>query len=261
MLLRRITFALLALNIAVTVYSLVAVFFRLPLLFPTMPVGTLLAFWFAVFYIASQAGWRRAVLMAVIVFLTGLFFESIGVATGLIYGPYHYTDRLGVKFIGLVPYLIPAAWTMMMVPSYVIAAILVPRGWRGVSHVLGVAAIGGIVMTAWDVGMDPMMVYMGHWVWEVNGPYFGVPLLNFFGWWLTTFVALVIYQLAARQARGPSANSVPERWAVLAYIVTGSSVVLVELKVGLGGPALAGIFAMLPWAAMGWIAAGNRKAD
>ena len=47
-------------------------------------------------------------------------------ATGWVYGPYHYTDQLGPKFLGLVPYLIPVAWFMMSYPSFVIADRLVP---------------------------------------------------------------------------------------------------------------------------------------
>ena len=36
-------------------------------------------------------------------------------------------------------------------------------------------------MTAWDVGMDPMMVAAGNWIWETEGAYFGVPLQNYWG--------------------------------------------------------------------------------
>jgi uncharacterized membrane protein len=39
---------------------------------------------------------------------------------------YHYTALLGPKFLGLVPYLIPAAWFMMNYPSFVIAERLIP---------------------------------------------------------------------------------------------------------------------------------------
>ncbi|NTW35817.1 MAG: carotenoid biosynthesis protein, partial [Syntrophobacteraceae bacterium] len=42
-------------------------------------------------------------------------------------------------------------------------------------------------MTAWDVMMDPMMVRGQHRVWEADSAYFGIPLQNFWGWWLTTF--------------------------------------------------------------------------
>lgn len=43
-------------------------------------------------------------------------------------------------------------------------------------------------MTAWDAVMDPGMSASGNWVWEQGGAYFGVPLLNYAGWLLTTFI-------------------------------------------------------------------------
>ena len=80
---------------------------------------------------------------------------------------YHYTDKLGAKFLGLVPYLIPAAWFMMSYPSFIITDRLIPANWKRWQRILAVAAVGGLVMTAWDVIMDPIMVAGGHWVWDV----------------------------------------------------------------------------------------------
>ncbi len=36
-------------------------------------------------------GWKRVLIMLALTFGISLLFESIGVATGLVYGPYHYT--------------------------------------------------------------------------------------------------------------------------------------------------------------------------
>ena len=87
-------------------------------------------------------------------------FEQAGVETGLIYGPYHYTDRLGPK-LGHVPLLIPIAWFMMIYPSYVISNLIAdgqPDGTRGSSgRIAWLAFLGAMVMTAWDVAMDPIM--------------------------------------------------------------------------------------------------------
>ena len=96
-----------------------------PSQFPYTAVKTLLGFVFGSLHGSQRLGWLRAGMLAVLVFITGLAFESIGVATGVIFGPYHYTDLLGPKFLGLVPYLIPIAWFMMVYPSYVIADRLV----------------------------------------------------------------------------------------------------------------------------------------
>jgi uncharacterized membrane protein len=252
MTLRRVTFAFLFTYAVFTCYAMVLVVLKSPQPFPITPVSTLLAFGFAILHAIQREGPRRAMLLAVLVFLTGLTFESIGVATGLVYGPYHYSDALGVKFLGLVPFLIPLAWTMMMYPALVIADSLVPKELSQLKRVIAVAAVGGLVMTAWDVAMDPMMVQAGNWIWDVKGGYFGVPLQNYWGWWLTTFAALGIYQLAARGLKDRP-GGVPNQWAVWAYLFTGISCVFVDLALGLEGPALAGLFAVLPWVLIGFI--------
>jgi len=158
---------------------------------------------------------------------------------------------LGPKFLGLVPYLIAAAWFLMMYPSYVIADRLAGKKLTGWKRLLFMAAIGGLVMTAWDVGMDPMMVQAGNWVWEVEGAYFGVPLQNYWGWWLTVFTAFGLYLLLMRDKRLLD-NKRFDQLAILVYIVTGSANLLQAYFGGLGGPALAGFFAMLPWVITGW---------
>ncbi len=127
MTLRRLTFGFLFTYAVLACYGMVLAVLKSPQPFPLTPVTTLLAFCFSVLHAVQREGLRRAILLAVLVFLTGLVFESIGVATGLVYGPYHYSDQLGPKFLGLVPYLIPLAWTMMMYPSLVIADSLVSK--------------------------------------------------------------------------------------------------------------------------------------
>jgi uncharacterized membrane protein len=218
------------------------------------PLTTLLGLAFALTHAWYRGGLRAALTLFLVSFVISLSFESLGVATGLVYGPYHYTDKLGPLFLDLVPYIIPAAWFMMMYPALVIAERIAPPG-KGWKRALLVAALGGIIMTAWDVVMDPMMVSGGHWVWETGGPYFGIPLQNFWGWWLTTFCVFLIYWLFNR--RNPEkVEQQDDRLAVGAYLVTGLSSILVCLDPdapGLAGAALAGIFALSPWALLGWI--------
>lgn len=220
------------------------------------PIGTLLGLVFAFLHASHRRGWKDALLLAGLVFVISLTFESMGVATGWPYGPYHYTNMLGPKFLGLVPFLIPIAWFMTMYPSLVIADRLFPEpGWK---NMLLVSATGGVIMTAWDVVMDPMMVAGGHWVWENQGAFFGIPLLNFFGWWLTTFLAFLLY--LALRSRRVETNLSLDRLAVGSYAITTLTSVIICLFGGyLGGPGLAGLFATLPWIIMGWKASGVEK--
>ena len=250
---RKLLTILLILYTTLTAYTVLSFFVGISFQPIFTPLLSILSFGFAAIHGSLRMGWKKALLLLFLTFAVSLFFESLGVATGLVYGPYHYTDKLGPKFLGLVPYLIPVAWFMMTYPSYVIAARLVPAQssiwrWR-----LAVAGMGALIMTAWDLAMDPMMVAGEHWVWEVPGAYFGVPLQNYFGWWLTVFVAFMAFLLIARIKPGEDASTNSfDRLAVVSYAVTGLSSVIVDLQVGLGGPGLVGIFAMSPWIILGW---------
>ena len=113
------------------------------------------------------------------------------------------------------------------------------------------AAVGGLVMTAWDLVMDPIMVAGGNWVWDVKGAYFGIPLQNFWGWWLTVFTTFALYLWLFGKAAKPAEVKF-DRLALGSYLVTALGDRGRSLVSGAGGLALIGFFAMLPWAIAGW---------
>jgi uncharacterized membrane protein len=161
---------------------------------------------FSVLHCARCEGWRRTGLFFATAAIVSWLLEETGVRTGLVYGPYHYSDLLGFK-LGHVPILIPLAWFMMIYPSWAVARVLA-RGVdaRSPAGIAALALIAAMVMTAWDTVMDPGMSAAGNWVWERGGPYFGVPLRNYFGWLLTTFLVYLGAGLIWRNTK-PSASS------------------------------------------------------
>ena len=249
---KKVIIIFLVLFALMTSYSIVSVALGKEMFSLFTPLTTLAGFVFALLHAGRREGWQRALLLLASVFLVSLFFESLGVATGWVYGPYHYTDSLGPKFLGLVPYLIPVAWFMMSYPSFVIADRLVPAGWKRWQRILVVAAVGGLVMTAWDIVMDPVMVYNGHWVWDVEGAYHGIPLQNFWGWWLTVFCSYALYMLIAPQS-GRESDPGFDRLAMTSYMVTAFGMVLASLFGGAGELGLLGIFTMFPWVIAGFL--------
>lgn len=246
---RKLTYFLFVTLACLTTYAVLSIYQNIPYRPILTPLTTLVAFSFALLHGSQRLGWGRTLLLLGLTFGVSLFFESLGVATGLIYGPYHYTDKLGPKFLDLVPYLIPVAWFMMSYPSYLIAQRLARRsGW------VTTAILGALVMTAWDLAMDPLMVGGGHWVWDMPGAYFGVPLQNFLGWFVTIFVTFALFGLLGGFRKGQEliGDLRFDRLAVLAYAFIGLSSVLSDLRIGLEGAGLAGLFAMLPWILLGW---------
>jgi putative membrane protein len=255
MTLRRTTLALLILYALITLYSIISSSFGFGSSHLITPLITLAGFAFALLHAGQREGWERAFWLLALVFIVSLLFESIGVATGWVYGPYHYTDQLGPKFLGLVPYLIPVAWFMMSYPSFVIADRLVPPAWKRAQRILAVAAVGGLVMTAWDLIMDPIMVAGRNWIWDVKGAYFGIPLQNYWGWWLTIFTTFALYLWLFGKGAKPALFGF-DRLALTSYLVTALGIVAASLVSGAGGLALIGFFAMTPWVAAGWLKIG-----
>jgi putative membrane protein len=261
--LRTVSRILLVIYGLLTVYAVSTVLIGRGFSLMLTPLNTLIAFAFALVHSVHRLNWKSALLLFAVTFVVSLAFESLGVATGWVYGAYHYSDKLGVKVFGLVPLLIPIAWIMMSYPSFVIARLVIPRLKNLVAWRLWLAAVGALVMTAWDVAMDPMMSSGGHWIWEQGGAYFGIPLQNFWGWWLTIFVTFALFLWLARIT--PESDSMTasqdDRLAILSYVFTGLGSILVDLHVGLGGAGLAGIFAMSPWVMLAWLGTGARAAS
>jgi uncharacterized membrane protein len=148
---------------------------------------------FALAHCCAVEGVRRTAAFFAISAVVSYAMEEMGVRTGLVFGAYHYGSLLGPK-LGDVPVLIPLAWFMMIYPSWMVGrALLEGIDTKRVGGMTALAAVAAMVMTAWDVVMDPGMAAAGNWVWEKGGAYFGVPRHNYLGWLVTTFV---VYWLA-----------------------------------------------------------------
>ena len=156
-------------------------------------------------------------------------YEQVGVATGFIYGAYHYTDYLGGK-LGHVPLLIPLAWFMMVYPSYVIANLVVERRATGTgpgaASLVRLACVGAVVMTLWDLVIDPILSgpSIRAWVWETGGPYFGIPIQNYLGWLLTTFTVFLTYRAVEQRVHAVPAGAMSA--GVVALPVTAYGLML-----------------------------------
>ena len=207
------------------------------------PTYVVLAALAALAHAAARSSWMRASLLLVAGTLISLGAELLGTSTGLPFGPYSYTSLLGWRVAGLVPFPIPLSWFYMLYASLaMLGRLLPPRDdrWSKVRW----AALAGLVLTAWDVAMDPAMSFATpHWIWHTRGFFYGMPLLNWFGWWLTGSV--VARAMLAIMPPSEFASRVsPSRFPLVLYAVNGVFPIAICLRHGLWWAAGLGALAM-----------------
>jgi uncharacterized membrane protein len=238
------------------VRALLLGFVRLPLIPGGLASLTAIVFAGSVAHAWQGLGARNLAIFLAVSAAISWLLEETGVATGLIYGAYHYTDYLGPK-LGNVPVLIPIAWFMMIYPSYVIAGLALERRAigtpRGLGRLVALALAGAAVMTAWDFVVDPILSgeSVRAWIWENGGEYYGVPLHNYAGWFVTTFAVHLAYR-AFEQRHPPVPLAAPTRGIVALPVLTYGLMLVSDLVTATppAGVWLVGIVAMgIPLAA------------
>jgi uncharacterized membrane protein len=163
--------------------------------------------------------------------------ENLSILTGFPFGHYYFTDVMGPKLLN-VPILLGLAYIGMGYLSWTLASVILggTRNHAGLG-VVAVPVVASFVMTAWDLSMDAVWGTLVHgWIWLQGGAYFGVPVSNFLGWYLTVYV---IYQLFALYLRNRPTNPDPlpsAYWtqAVVFYGVSAAGNILLALPRGAG---------------------------
>ncbi|MGW8266576.1 MAG: carotenoid biosynthesis protein [Longimicrobiales bacterium] len=145
------------------------------------------------------------------VFLASFLSEFIGTGYGVPFGGYAYTGLLGFKLGGRVPAVIPLSWFLMALPSWAMANAMFP----GKSQRLGRMLMGGYLLTAWDLALDPAMSYLTpYWIWEESGPFYGMPWVNLVGWMGTGMVLMLLLEAFGSRRWGVR---LPLRWLSAYY--------------------------------------------
>ena len=222
------------------------------------PTYVVLAALAALAHAAARVGWRRSLLLMAAGSLISLSAELTGTSTGLPFGPYSYTSLLGWRVGGLVPFPIPLSWFYMVYASLAILGRLLPARDELRTR-LTWGALGGLVLTAWDVSMDPAMSHAtAHWLWHTSGTFYGMPFLNWFGWWLTGSIVAFAMVSIVRPSEF-AARVAPSSFPLWLYAVNGVFPIAICARHGLWWAAGLGALAMaIPlWLA---IAAAPRRA-
>lgn len=215
-------------------------------------------------FLAWAVGTRKALITFAVSFCLALTSEYVGTRWDYPFGAYEYTSQLGYKIGGKVPFNIPTSWFYMLVGSLAICARIL-EGKDDNKSKWWWALVGGVVLTLWDVSMDPAMVKTTHWIWEIGDLsdrsafeqligkpiFYGMPITNWLGWLLTGILVARV-MLAFVPPSEWVAKIAPHRLPIALYAINGMLPIAICLRWDMVPAGILGTIAMaLPlWAAL-----------
>ena len=145
---------------------------------------TLPSFWSVRWWL----GWREGVALIAMLGAYAILLETSAILTGFPYGHFGYSDLLGYRISGLVPWTIAFAWTPLILGAYAVAANLVGNRF-------GRVVATSFIVTLFDVVIDPGAVSLGFWKYAEGGWFHGVPMSNFTGWLVSGFIGAILIEI------------------------------------------------------------------
>ena len=143
-------------------------------------------------------GRRRTLAFVVMSFALALACELSATRWGFPFGKYVYieTARSQELWISNVPSWDALSFVFLSFFSWILAGALRARSWRAADIQVSLRAprtliLGGLLMMLLDVVIDPLTLLGDRWFlgriyyYPDGGPYFGVTVTNFAGWWLS----------------------------------------------------------------------------
>jgi uncharacterized membrane protein len=174
-------------------------------------------------------GWSGIFLFLAICLVVTIAIENLSIATGFPFGRYHFEVAAALPYIGAVPIIVGPLYFAMGYFSWIIASLLLDDADLHLDRPFNVVAlplISAFVMVQWDVVMDPPNATLYRaWIWHDGGGYFGVPLSNYAGWYLTVWLfyqafALVVYCRPSWARPRPDCSRLPP---ILLYLAVALS--------------------------------------
>jgi putative membrane protein len=185
---------------------------------------------FALVHGALQYRLRGILVFAGICLVVGNVTENLSIATGFPFGNYYFVELMGPKLFQ-VPVLLGLAYIGMAYVCWTLARLMVgnlhPALTRG--QVVSLPLVASFAMVAWDLAQDPVWATVLHgWVWRDGGPWFGVPLSNYLGWYGNVFLIYLLFALYLRRGQVPEISAADAQWrpALLFYAACAAGNVL-----------------------------------
>ncbi|WP_372357091.1 carotenoid biosynthesis protein [Xanthomonas sp. NCPPB 3443] len=176
---------------------------------------------FAFLHGVPRYGWKGMLIFVALSLGISFALENLSVLTGFPFGHYHYTNT-GPRVFN-VPIIVGPIYFSMGYLSWSVANAalsLADTRLSSTREILALPIAAAFAMVQWDVVMDPLQsTYAHEWIWHNGGGYFGVPLANYLGWFVTVWLFYQAFALYLRRTGKSAPAFTSERSYLVAPIL------------------------------------------
>lgn len=147
-------------------------------------------------------------MFVLVAFWVGLFAELLGTIYGIPFGKYYYNPEvMREPYIYLVPISIPVFWAVLAYISFSTTNLILGNKKL---PVIFLSFADGLWLMIFDLFLEPAATGLKAWIWIDNGPYYGVPALNFLGWLFVGFLITAVYRRSTKKStESRQQNNIP----------------------------------------------------
>jgi putative membrane protein len=173
----------------------------------SLAVFPLLVFGLAGLYPFVRRGGPSLALWALGLYAVSMAIEAVGVSTGVVFGPYQYTDVLGWRVAG-VPLIIGLNWVIVVLGSWSLLRRI------GIGPAIGVP-LTALLAAGFDWVMEPAAVKLGYWYWDT----LSIPLRNYLAWAIIAGLAALGLAFIERRRSFDSKGLAGSSWTIAVYLL------------------------------------------
>ena len=161
---------------------------RTHLLFKSLVPFTLL---FSLYFtwLFHEGSGMRIYIAALSVYLAGFLIEVAGVNTGILFGEYSYGKTLGIQLWN-TPLIIGVNWLILIYACHIMTGKITRNRWLRYPA-------GAALMVIYDLVLEPAAIRLDMWSWTGGN----IPLQNYAGWFASSLVLLIIFDLVVKDVR------------------------------------------------------------
>ena len=142
---------------------------------------------------ARQLPGQNVLFAASLIALIGGLAHSLGVKSGIPFGPFMFGANAGLKIFGTLPWSVPLLWVVVVLNSRGVAR-LVLRPWRKMrTYGFWLMGFTALFTMLFSNALEPFAHLKHYWIWTTTGYSLtpqGAPISNSVGWLVVTLLML-----------------------------------------------------------------------